>query len=228
MAFTAGRVGMRARIVRPFHPYPGTPMSSNTKIQAQLFTSLAAIVFLCTIGCQSPQPAEQVAVASTAPEANRIERGQYLVNTSGCHDCHTPWKMGENGPEPDMAKMLSGHPADYKVPAAPALSFETWIIAAAPTNTAWTGPWGTAYTINLTSDAETGIGSWTEDMFIRAIRTGKHLGVADARPIMPPMPWPAYRNFTDEDLKAIFAYLQSVPPIRNKAPEFEPAATMSN
>ena len=40
--------------------------------------------------------------------ADRVERGRYLVNTSGCHDCHTPFRMGANGPEPDMGRMLSG------------------------------------------------------------------------------------------------------------------------
>lgn len=203
-------------------------MSSKTKYLPLHVVSLAAVIVLCSSGCQAPEPAEQVAVVTASTEAEAVERGRYLVNAAGCHDCHTPWKAGVNGPEPDMTRMLSGHPADYKVPPAPALSLDTWVIAAAPTNTAWAGPWGTAYTINLTSDAETGIGSWTEDMFVRAIRTGKHLGVPDARPIMPPMPWPAYKNFSDEDLKAMFAYLQSVPPIQNKVPEFEPMATVSN
>ena len=43
--------------------------------------------------------------------------GKYLVDTSGCHDCHTPWHMGANGPEPDMSRALSGHPQDIMIEA---------------------------------------------------------------------------------------------------------------
>ena len=83
--------------------------------------------------------------------------------------------------------------------------------------TAWSGPWGVSYTANLTPDQETGIGAWSEENFIQALRTGKHLG--GGRDILPPMPWPAYQNLSDEDLKSIFAYLKSIPPIRNQVPD---------
>ncbi len=86
-----------------------------------------------------------------------------------------------------------------------------------PTFTAWAGPWGISYTANLTPDQNTGLGIWTEDMFIKAIREGKHMGTS--RPILPPMPWPAFRNYSDDDLKAIFAYLKSIPPIANHVPD---------
>jgi hypothetical protein len=82
--------------------------------------------------------------------------------------------------------------------------------------TAWAGPWGISFTANLTPDS-TGLGNWTPEMFIAAIRTGKHAGVG--RPILPPMPWPQYRNFTDEDLRAIFAYLHSLKPVHNVVPQ---------
>jgi hypothetical protein len=77
-----------------------------------------------------------------------------------------------------------------------------------------------SYAINLTSDAETGIGKWRESDFVQAIKTGKHLGVG--RPIMPPMPWPAYRNLSDADLKAMFAFLKTVPPVKNRVPDAAP------
>ena len=77
-----------------------------------------------------------------------------------------------------------------------------------------------SYAINLTSDPETGIGKWRESEFVQAIKTGKHLGVG--RPILPPMPWPAYRNLSDADLKAMFAFLKTVPPIKNRAPDAAP------
>lgn len=146
-----------------------------------------------------------------------VTRGKYLVSTMGCNDCHTPWKMGPKGPEPDMALYLSGHPEKVKLPAPPAFDPKNpWAWHGSVTNTAFAGPWGVSYASNLTSD-QSGIGSWTEENFVKAIKEGKHLGVG--RPILPPMPVPAYRNATDEDLKAMYAYLRTVPPVKNHAPE---------
>lgn len=160
-----------------------------------------------------------VGASSTASMEAQIKRGEYLVTIGGCNDCHTPWKVGPNGPEPDMSRMLSGHPQDVKIPPVPATG-DFWIVNVAPTFTAWSGPWGISYTKNLTPDTLTGLGIWTEDMFINAIRTGRHYGVA--RPIMPPMPWQNYRHLTDGDIKAVYAYLQSIPPIFNEVPDYQP------
>lgn len=151
--------------------------------------------------------------ASTAEQA----RGKYLVTTSGCHDCHTPVKDGPNGPEPDMSRMLSGHPESLSMPEAPTLPDGPWQITVAATSTAWSGPWGVSFTANLTPDEETGLGRWTVRNFKDTIRSGRHLG--RGRPILPPMPIPMYKHMTDEDLEAIFAYLQSIPPVRNRVPE---------
>ena len=118
----------------------------------------------------------------------------------GCNDCHTPLKMGAKGPEPDMDRFLSGHPEQIGPLPAPKPS-GPWLWAGAATNTAFAGPWGVSYTANLTPDQNTGLGIWTEEMFVKAIRTGRHMGVS--REILPPMPWPAFRNATDEDLKSI-------------------------
>ena len=106
------------------------------------------------------------------------------------------------------------------MPAAPQLGSGPWVWAGAATNTAFAGPWGVSYASNLTPDNETGIGKWREQEFIGALRTGRHLGVG--RPIMPPMPWPAYKNLSDADLKALFAYLRSQPAVRNKVPDYQP------
>jgi len=150
-------------------------------------------------------------------QADMVKRGDYLVNTMGCGDCHTPYKMGPNGPEPDMTLFLSGHPESMKMPPPPAPS-GPWVGSISATSTAWAGPWGISYTANLTPDPETGIsGTYTEEQFIMTIREGKKQG--RGRMILPPMPWPVIRNLTDEDLKAIFAYLQTLKPIRNKVPE---------
>jgi mono/diheme cytochrome c family protein len=145
-----------------------------------------------------------------------IARGAYLVGSMGCHDCHTPWQMGPKGQEPDMTRALTGHPQDIKVPAAPKLP-EGWAWAGSPTNTAFAGPWGISFTANLTPDPETGLGKWTQDMFITALRTGRHEG--KGRPILPPMPWPMYGKLNDADLRAVFAYLQSLPPVKNRVPQ---------
>lgn len=145
-----------------------------------------------------------------------VARGAYLVKIMGCNDCHTPWKMTDRGPEPDMSRQLSGHPQDFVVTAPPKLGKGPWEWAAAGTNTAFGGGWGVSFTANLTPDKETGLGKWTAETFIAAIRNGRHEG--QGRPLLPPMPWPMYRNATDADLRAIFAYLQSIPAVRNRVP----------
>ena len=160
------------------------------------------------------------ALADASPD--KVARGKYLVSTSGCHDCHTPWVMGPRGPEPDMSRALSGHPADFELPPAPKPA-GPWIASTAATNTAFNGPWGTSFTANLTPDKETGLGKWTYANFRDTIRGGKHMG--RGRPVLPPMPIQVYRNFTDQDLESVFAYLQSIPAINNRVPEpLAPAA----
>ncbi|MDH3254094.1 MAG: cytochrome c [Acidobacteriota bacterium] len=149
-------------------------------------------------------------------------RGEYLVMVAGCNDCHTPWKLGPHGPEPDMRRMLSGHPEGMEVPEAPVTATGPWTWAGTDTNTAFAGPWGVSYAPNLTPDENTGIGIWTEDIFVNTLRSGRHWGVA--RPILPPMPWQNFARMTDEDLTAIFAYLRFIPPVTNRVPESQPAA----
>lgn len=116
-----------------------------------------------------------------------------------------------------MSRALTGHPQDVTMPPPPALPAGPWAWMGAGTNTAFAGPWGVSFTANLTPDPETGLGKWTEEMFIQAIRTGRHEG--KGRPILPPMPAKVYANLTDEDLKSVFAYLQSLPPVRNRVPQ---------
>ena len=149
--------------------------------------------------------------------APTLERGRYLVETMGCADCHTPWHLGPEGPEPDRARGLSGHPAELEMPAAPELPAGPWLGSTAATNTAWAGPWGVSFTSNLTPDVETGIGGWSEETFVGALRTGRHMAMG--RPILPPMPWPGYAKLTDQDLRAIFAYLKAQPPVSNRVPQ---------
>jgi len=159
---------------------------------------------------------------STTSAAARVERGAYLVKTMACHDCHTPWKMGPRGPEPDMSRALTGHPSDMVMPPPPALPAGPWAWMGAATNTAFAGPWGVSFTANLTPDIETGLGTWTYDMFIATMRTGRHQG--KGRPVLPPMPVQIIAAAKDDDARAIFAYLQSLKPVRNRVPApIEPA-----
>jgi hypothetical protein len=180
-------------------------MSPRTPAPRALAAALALAFPFCAAGADNP----------------RVKRGESLVNTHDCHGCHTPMKMGPNGPEPDMSRALSGHPESLVMPPPPKLE-GAWNWAGSATVTAFAGPWGVSYAINLTPDPETGIGKWKEKEFVQAIKTGKHLGVS--RPIMPPMPWAAYRQLPESDLKAIFAYLKSLKPIRNQAPAYQPPA----
>jgi mono/diheme cytochrome c family protein len=165
-----------------------------------------------------------ILIAATTAAAPRqgarsavIRRGEYLVTIGGCNDCHTPWKMGPNGPVNDTSRLLSGHPQDVDVGASPKPAPGPWGINVASTFTAWSGPWGVSFTANLTPDPETGLGKWTVENFIETMRTGRHMG--RGRPIMPPMPWFNYGKMTDDDLKATFAYLKSIPPITNRVPD---------
>lgn len=154
---------------------------------------------------------------------SQVARGKYLVTIAGCNDCHTPLKMGPNGPEPDLERMLSGHPETLEMPPAPELPEGPWAMTVAGTNTAWASDWGVSFTANLTPDPETGLGKWTQEDFVRTIRTGRHLG--RGRAILPPMPIAMYKHMTDEDLAAVFAYLQSIPPVQNDVPSPRPPET---
>ncbi|WP_298436861.1 c-type cytochrome [Ottowia sp.] len=155
------------------------------------------------------------AKAADQPLSQRVERGRYLVQVGGCADCHTPLKQDPNGPKPDLTRQLSGHPQTLKMPPSPALADGPWLVVSSATNTAWAGPWGVSFTANLTPDLDTGIGRWSERDFVETLRTSRHLGVG--RPLLPPMP-AAYGHMTEADLKAMFAYLRTIPPVRNQVP----------
>lgn len=157
-------------------------------------------------------------------DSSQIRRGALLVGIGGCMDCHTPLKMGANGPEKDVARGLSGHPEELKLPTPPQLN-AAWNWTGSASLTAFTGPWGTTYASNLTPDRETGIGNWKEKDFIQAMRTGKHLGAG--RPIMPPMPWQSLAGLPTAELRAVYAYLMSRPAVKNRVPEYVPPAAVA-
>lgn len=178
------------------------PRTSST------FLALACWSSLFAAGAQAAGPAADTPVV----------RGAYLVRSMACADCHTPHKAGPHGAEPDFALGLSGHPQGLLLQA-PAASSGPWVWGGSGTNTAFWGPWGVSYAANLTPDA-TGLGAWTADQFVQAMRSGRHAGVG--RPIAPPMPWHSIGQLAEPDLLALFAYLQSRPPVRNMVPGYQP------
>ncbi len=187
--------------------------TSRQRPHANARAILATLLAVCA-GAAGAQ------VSAAGKPSDLIARGKYLVTTSACHDCHTPFKLGPNGPEPDMDRQLSGHPQDLLMPPAPVLPPGPWVASIAATNTAWAGPWGVSFTANLTPDPQTGLGKWSLRNFIDTIRNGRHQG--RGREILPPMPIAMYKHMTDADLAAVFAYLQSVPAIVNRVPEPRP------
>jgi hypothetical protein len=146
-----------------------------------------------------------------------IKKGEYLVMVAGCNDCHTPKNMTPEGPAPDMTRLLSGHPQDAILPELdPVLIGPGKWVHMSEDLTAFAGAWGMTFSANLTPDEQTGIGLWKEENFIQALRTGKHMGMG--RAIQPPMPWFNLTHAKDDDLKAMFAYLKSIKPVKNLVP----------
>lgn len=170
--------------------------------------------FSCGDGPAAPEP---VGVYAPLDSAEMVSRGEYLVSSIGCDDCHSPKRMGPAGPEIIPELRLSGFREGGQLPPVDVTEVEKGWVLFAPDLTGTVGPWGSSHAANLTSDA-TGIGLWKEENFIKAIREGKFKGMDGSRPLLPPMPWPVYRNLNDEDLKAIFAYLKTVPPVHNIVP----------
>jgi hypothetical protein len=153
--------------------------------------------------------------------------GEHLVTIAACHDCHSPKKMTPQGMELDSSRLLSGHSAQNSAVNASQKNLESTGYIVTKDLTRWAGPWGVSFTANLTSD-ETGIGNWTEQQFFKAIREGKYKGMDNTRPLLPPMPWPMYKNMTDDELKAIFAYLKTTKPIENRVPPPQPPSAAAD
>ncbi len=128
------------------------------------------------------------AMAAEAGSDAEIARGKYLVGIMDCSACHTP---GSFLGKPDFDRYLAGSDVGFAVPG---LGYF----------------WGA----NLTPDEATGIGSWSKDEIVTALRTGVR---PDGRQLAPAMPWISYASLTDEDAYAVAAFLKTLPPIRNDA-----------
>jgi hypothetical protein len=187
-------------------------------MQRLIVVLVAGSLLTTFIGCEQKPPAVE-------EKQNPVERGKYLVTVGGCHDCHTPKVEGPGGmPLPDTTRLLAGLPEGMPYPTwmPTDLQQRNAIALTDPMLSAWAGPWGVSFAINLTPDTSTGLGEWTEQSFIQAMRTGKHQGQPNGRDILPPMPWSNFGQMTDSDLKAVWAYLRSIPPIKNQVPLPEP------
>lgn len=170
------------------------------------------MLIICCTGNQNPKNL-------SLTQDQLIQKGQYLVTTMGCNDCHSPKRMGPKGPEIIPERMLSGYPSDQPFPV---VTIDTSIIQKGwtifnPDLTATAGPWGVSFAANLTPDP-TGLGTWTIENFKLALSKGKYKGFEAGRTLLPPMPWTNYINMSDEDINAMFAYLKSIPPINNVVP----------
>ena len=177
---------------------------------------VVSIMATCIVSCNNSDTKKE-ATQGVISNDSLIKRGAYLVAISGCDDCHTPKKMGAMGPEPDMELRLSGYRSDVPLPPVDTNVIKKgWALGNAEL-TGWAGPWGASFAANITSD-ETGIGSWTEEQFKKALTQGKWKGMDSNRTLLPPMPWQGFSNLTDEDVKAIFAFLKSTKPVKNIEP----------
>lgn len=135
------------------------------------------------------QPKEQ---ATEQPPPDPVERGEYLVRTVGCEHCHTPGGMYGL---PDPKRKLAG------------------------SDLGWKGAWGVRYAGNLTPERATGLGTWSEDDLVNAIRKAQR---PDNSPIQTPMPWFHFVFFSEEDARAIAKYLGTIPPVVHKVPDRVP------
>ena len=126
---------------------------------------------------------------SVAMAAGAIERGEYLASIMDCTGCHTAGALA-GAPNPEL--YLAGSDIGFQIPGL-----------------------GVFYPPNLTPDVETGLGKWSEDEIMLAVRGGLR---PDGRELIPIMPWPSYSALTDEDAQALAAYMKSLPPMKFQAP----------
>lgn len=191
------------------------------KIHLTTFISFFLGFFLL-FGFNSCKKAEAEEKYTGIPDAEMtkeemIKKGEYLVNSIGCHDCHSPKKMGEYGPEIIKELSYSGYQKDQPLPEVSKDALEKgWMLMNADL-TAFVGPWGISFAANLTSD-DTGIGTWSFEQFKRALTEGKFKGLENSRPLLPPMPWQNYKDMKEEDLRAMYEYFMSTEPVENAVP----------
>ncbi len=198
-----------------------------------MYALAALLACFCACSDNQPQPSAESSPSVPLSGAELVKRGNYLVTTMGCNDCHSPKRMGARGPEIIPETMLSGYPSDRpftqftdpKNKQDLARFYKQGFSMFFPDLTAAAGPWGISFAANLTPD-DTGLGTWTEAQFKIALTQGKSKGMESSRMLLPPMPWVNYITMEDSDIKAIFAYLKSIKPVKNVVPAPIPPDTM--
>lgn len=177
---------------------------------------LLFMFFMNACNEQAPEATTKEAAAKSPEDI--IKEGERLVASHDCEICHSPKQMGPQGPEIIPELRFSGHPSTATLPAASEEALKAGWVLFAPDFTSVVGPWGQSYAANISSDS-TGIGMWTEAQFKKAVTEGKLKGLDNTRPILPPMPWQAFKHLTDEEISSIFAYLKSTKPVKNVVPQ---------
>ena len=180
-------------------------------------TAFSGMLFIFLFSCNNAETKKEAGQTAISNDS-LIKRGDYLISAiGGCDHCHSPKKMGPDGPEVDMEKRFSGYPADRPFGKIDSNIINNGNVVFTGDLLAFAGPWGVSFAANISSD-ETGIGGWTNEQFKKAIREGKWKGLDGSRTLLPPMPWQNFKNLNDEDISAIFAYLKTTKPIRNIVP----------
>lgn len=177
---------------------------------------------ICFTQCADNKKENPVPDTTTKVKTNfggyetQVKWGEHLVTIGGCNDCHTPKKMTPTGPADDSSLLLSGHPEKMPAPDVDRKQMESKGLVVTSTFTSWVGPWGITYSANLTPD-DTGLGNWTEDQFLYALKNSISKGLSGGRHLLPPMSMMPVKHMTDDEMKAIFAYLKTLKPIKNNS-----------
>lgn len=166
-----------------------------------LFIIIALAGIIISIGYSSRRKSTTAANRLTfAPTRERLERGRYIVEgPAHCFQCHSEVDWKNPGAQPVQGRKAGG-----------TIFVEEgmqWLVAP-----------------NISPDVETGAGSWTDEQFARAIREG--IG-HDGRRLFPMMAYMNFRNMSDEDLKAIYAYLRTLTLVQHRVDNTEVATACS-
>ena len=194
------------------NPFLKFHRGSSTSLNLFLVVFLLLILTSCNDKNYKEVPEEKKMTMNDS-----IKRGEYLVKTIGCHDCHSPKRMTERGPEEILELALSGYQAGDSLPTINSEILQSGWILMTGDLTAAVGPWGVSFAANITSD-DTGLGNWNIERFKTAMREGKLKGDKGGRMMLPPMPWQNFGKLSDEDLESMFKYLQSTKPVENAVP----------
>lgn len=195
-------------------------------ILTQFFCISTLIIFSACNNGKSDYSEKKETEEATLSKEDLVKRGEYLVTIIGCDHCHTPKKMTDHGPVPDMDRRFMGFPATDSLAAInkDEIGPGKWMLMNGDL-TAFVGPWGISYGANITSD-DSGIGSWSYEQFKKSVTEGKYKGMENSRPVMPPMPWESLSELQEDDLKAIYEFLMTTTPIENVVPAYTPPPAM--